>query len=189
MKEKKTNNSANQSLKEDAISGDSNLEIFRFHGIIQTRFSNVVVFLNSSKKLYLPILLDLQRISIVKNFVNKLLGINACGIYSLLYYFIFKSKLIVHSVFLGFSSQLGLPLVSIIIVNKKNKIQNISQLFILPEDAAVCSILYQVPIIINDERAKELLTYPIGETKEEDLLNVLENHILSAELEMENKFN
>lgn len=164
-------------------------DVYRFHGTIETQTSNVIIFLNSSKTQYLPILLDYPRMNIINGFQKKLWGVDSCGIYSLLYFAIYKMRLLVHSVFLGFSKKGGLPLVSLIVVDKKNKIHPLSQFLVLPEDAAVCAVIYNVPIVTNGEMANNLLTFPIGEVKEENLVQTLKDKILSIEKVLQDNLN
>lgn len=176
-------NDTNKSVEEMTKQG---VEEFYFHGLIESNSANVVIFISQSKLFYLPIIMDFQRFNVIKGFVNKVLSITSCGIYSLLLFFIDKSKQAVSSIFLSFNDYFNMPTVNLVIVDKKNKVQTISNLFVLAEDAAVCSVIYGVPILISDKKNLDFLAFPLGEIKDVDLINALEEKILENEKAIEN---
>lgn len=157
-------------------------KFFYFFDSFSTNTSFFSIFVNERKNRFLPILLDSVRSALVMGIIKNKLNLSHCGVYSYLIHLINGKDFRLDSVCLAYSKDLKLPLSNLIIKNNKTKkIDDISNIFILPADSALIAFLSNVPIFVDSD-SLPFLTLPIvDEADIKTLIDFIKSGIKSME--------
>lgn len=152
---------------------------FDFVDIIETSMTKIAMFATDHS--YMPALLDSQRFYIIKGFLSGDLTKLHCGIHSLVLDFFEAEGYDLNGVYMSCDNALSLPTTTLMTSNDKHELHPFSHKFILPDDAVVCAVLADVPIVINDDVTMQSITFSLNGASHKELIDVFTKNLRVAE--------